>query len=60
MQHHPVTAMPDHVAQPLEWALVVMLNLANALIVWALMRKYTGPGPGVNLLPRTEAPAGSI
>jgi len=51
----PGDSTPDHVAQPFEWALVVVLNLANALIVWALMRKYTGPGPGVNLLPRTEA-----
>jgi len=31
--------------------------VANAIIVWALMRKYTGPGPGVDLLPREEADA---
>ena len=51
----PSDAMPEHVPQSWEWALVVMLNVANAIIVWALMRKYTGPGPGAELLPRTEA-----
>ena len=54
----PGDIMPEHVAKPFEWALVVALNVANAIIVCALMRKYTGPGPGAELLPREETAAG--
>jgi len=53
----PSDAMPEHVAQTFDWALVVVLNLANAIIVWALIRKYTGPGPAAVLLPHEEAQA---
>ena len=50
----PPDERPEHIASSLEWAIVVGFNLVNAIIVMALMRKYTGPGPGVALLPRTE------
>jgi hypothetical protein len=50
----PGDAMPEHVAKPFEWALVVALNVANVMILGILMRKYTGPGPGADLLPRGE------
>ena len=50
----PSDAMPEHVAQPFEWALVIILNIAIAFIMWALVRKYTGPGPGADLLPPQE------
>jgi hypothetical protein len=51
----PGDAMPEHMASPFEWTLVVVLNVANAIVVWALIRKYTGPGPGANLLARAES-----
>ena len=53
----PNNAMPEHFAQPFEWALVVTLNVANVIIIWALMRKYTGPGPGADLLPGAQLQA---
>ena len=51
----PPAERPDHVAQPYEWAIVVGFNILNAIIVMALLRKYTGPGPGAVLLPKAES-----
>ena len=51
----PSDKVPEHIATPFEWALVVTLNIVNAIVVWALIRKYTGPGPGADLLPREKA-----
>lgn len=50
----PGDLRPEHIAQPYEWALVLALNIINAIIVWALIRKYTGPGPGADLLAQSE------
>jgi hypothetical protein len=49
--------MPEHVAQTFEVVIVMALNVAIAMLGWALTRKYTGPGPGADLLPREEAQA---
>jgi hypothetical protein len=50
--------MPEHVAQSYEWALVVALNVAIAMLFGAFLRKYTGPGPAASLIPNTETNAG--
>jgi hypothetical protein len=50
----PSDAMPEHVAQPFEWGLVLTLNVINAIIMGLLIRKYTGPGPAADLLPDAE------
>ena len=56
----PSATMPEHVAQLWEQILVVALNVGIALIVWDMMRKYTGPGPAADLIPPTTQtiPAG--
>jgi hypothetical protein len=53
----PADAMPEHVEQSFEWAIVVAINVAIAMFFGTLLRKYTGPGPGADLLPRTEREA---
>ena len=52
----PDAATPVHVAQTWEEVLVLGINVAIALIVWDMMRKYTGPGPAAELIPPNEAP----
>ena len=53
----PEAALPDHVPQTFEVVLVVGINVAIALIAWAMIRKYTGAGPAADLIPRTQAQA---
>jgi len=53
----PADAMPEHVAHGFEWALVVTLNVAIAMLFGGLLRRYTGPGPGPDLTPHTETKA---
>jgi hypothetical protein len=47
----PDAAMPIHVAKTWEELLVLAINVGIALIVWGMMRKYTGPGPAAELIP---------
>ena len=54
----PSDAQPVHIASMLEVILVVGLNVAIAMIVWGLVRKYTGPGPAADLLPQDAGVAG--
>jgi hypothetical protein len=56
----PADAMPEHVVQPFEWALVVAINVALAMLFGTLLRKYTGPGPGADLLPQKEREGAGI
>jgi hypothetical protein len=51
----PDAATPIHVAKTWEELLVLAINVGIALIVWGMMRKYTGPGPAAELIP-TNAP----
>jgi hypothetical protein len=51
----PDDATPDHVARTFEVILVGAINVGVAMISWGMTRKYTGPGPGANLLPRAAA-----
>ena len=51
----PDAATPIHVAKTWEELLVLAINVGIALIVWGMMRKYTGPGPAAELIP-TSAP----
>jgi hypothetical protein len=51
----PDAARPEHVAIMFEVILVGAINVGVAMIGWGMMRKYTGPGPGADLLPRAEA-----
>jgi hypothetical protein len=51
----PDAARPEHVASMFEVILVGAINVGVAMIGWGMMRKYTGPGPGADLLPRAEA-----
>ncbi len=53
----PSDVRPEHVAQSFEWILVVAINVGIAMFFGSLLRKYTGPGPAVELLPSTEAEA---
>ncbi len=53
----PSDAMPERVEQGFEWAIVVTLNVALAILFGTLLRRYTGPGPGAHLLPHTETKA---
>jgi hypothetical protein len=53
----PAESRPVHVAQMWEVIVVVGLNVGIAMIVWGMIRKYTGPGPGALLLPRDDAQA---
>ena len=53
----PSDAMPEHVAQGYEWALVVTLNVGIAMLFGGLLRRYTGPGPAADLIPHTEVNA---
>ncbi len=53
----PDEARPEHIASSFEWGLVISLNVLNALIMAVLVRKYTGPGPGADLLPPEELEA---
>jgi len=55
----PAEAMPEHVAQTWEGLLVVGINVAIGLISWGMMRKYTGPGPAADLLPRAAQAQGA-
>jgi hypothetical protein len=52
----PNPGRPDHVASTLEAILAVGLNVGIAMIVWGMMRRYTGPGPAAELLPREGMP----
>jgi hypothetical protein len=51
----PDPARPEHIASMFEFILVLAINVGVAMICWGMMRKYTGPGPGAELLPRAEA-----
>ncbi|MDQ6815497.1 MAG: hypothetical protein M3040_17330 [Bacteroidota bacterium] len=53
----PAAAMPEHTGQSFEWAIVVALNVAIAMLFLSLMRRYTGPGPAAALLPVAETKA---
>jgi hypothetical protein len=55
----PLDARPEHVATMLEVILVAGLNVGIAMIAWGMTRKYTGPGPGAQLIPAT-APDGAL
>lgn len=50
----PDAATPVHVAKTWEELLVLAINVGIALIVWGMMRKYTGPGPAAELIPPTD------
>jgi hypothetical protein len=50
----PDAATPIHVAKTWEELLVLAINVGIALIVWDMMRKYTGPGPAAELIPPTD------
>lgn len=52
----PDPARPDHVASTIEVLVAVGLNVGIAMIAWGLMRRYTGPGPAAELLPREGMP----
>lgn len=54
----PADTMPEHAGAPWEWALVIGINVAIAMFFGTLLRKYTGPGPGADLLPAAERKAG--
>ena len=54
----PDPARPDHVASTLDVILVGGLNVGIAMIAWGITRRYTGPGPAAELLPREEAQRG--
>jgi hypothetical protein len=47
----PVEALPEHVADTFEVLLVGAINVAVGLTSWGMMRTYTGPGPGADLIP---------
>jgi hypothetical protein len=51
----PDPMRPEHVASMTEVILVAAINVGIAMTCWGMMRKYTGPGPGADLLPRDEA-----
>jgi hypothetical protein len=53
----PSDTMPEHVAHGFEWAIVVALNVAIAMLFGSLLRRYTGPGPGADMIPHTETKA---
>ena len=52
----PDPARHDHVASTIEVLVAVGLNVGIAMIAWGLMRRYTGPGPAAELLPREGMP----
>ena len=52
----PDPPRPDHVASTIEVLVAVGLNVGIAMIVWGMMRRYTGPGPAAELLPREGMP----
>ena len=47
----PDDARPEHIATLLEGILVVGFNVGVAMLSWGMTRKYTGPGPGADLIP---------
>jgi len=51
----PSDARPEHVATMLEVILIGAINVGVAMTSWGMMRKYSGPGPGAELLPRDDA-----
>ncbi|MEP6494744.1 MAG: hypothetical protein ABJF01_18810 [bacterium] len=53
----PSDTRPEHVAAMFEVILVCALNVGIAMMSWGLTRKYTGPGPGADLIPRAEQAA---
>jgi hypothetical protein len=52
----PDPARADHVASTIEVLVAVGLNVGIAMIAWGMMRRYTGPGPAAELLPREGMP----
>ena len=54
----PADAQPEHIASMLEVILVAGLNVAIAMTVWGMTRRYTGPGPAEALLPQTDGVVG--
>jgi hypothetical protein len=52
----PLDSMPVHIAQTWEEFLVVGINVGIAIIVWNMMRTYTGPGPAAALIPPNAEP----
>ena len=51
----PAEAMPVHEPQPYDWALVISINVSIAMFFGTFVRKYTGPGPGADLLPKADS-----
>jgi hypothetical protein len=49
----PDENLPEHVAQTWEYVVVGAMNVGVALTAWGMMRKYTGPGPAAQLIPRS-------
>jgi hypothetical protein len=45
----------EHIAGIFEVILIAAINVGIAMTCWGMTRKYTGPGPGADLLPRAEA-----
>jgi hypothetical protein len=52
----PDPALPVHVASLWEYLLVIGINVGIGIIVWNMMRKYTGPGPAAALIPAGAEP----
>jgi hypothetical protein len=47
----PDPARPEHIASVFEGIVVVGINVGVAMLSWGMTRKYTGPGPGAELIP---------
>lgn len=47
----PAASMPDHISSMWEYILVIGINVGIGIVVWNMMRKYTGPGPAEALIP---------
>ncbi|HEY9125509.1 MAG TPA: hypothetical protein VIM62_00190 [Acidobacteriaceae bacterium] len=52
----PDASRPEHVSPLWEQLVIVGINVANAIICWNMMRKYTGPGPAQALVPAGAEP----
>lgn len=50
----PDDLRPEHIASHYEIIIVGAINVGIAMACWGMVRKYTGPGPGAELLPPAE------
>lgn len=50
----PLASTPEHIAANWEYLAVAAINVAVGLIVWKMMRTYTGPGPAAELLQQAQ------